>query len=109
MARRFHCSPSGEPCYVPPTMRQRLVLASVSCCILWGSLIVLSACGGSASETPPPLQPDPKGFHYASLPMPASTADSDAGALPASSEPDVEEQPHAPARATWGSPKAAAH
>ncbi len=94
-------------------MRQRLVLASVwlcLCSVSCASLIALSACGGSASETPPPLQPDPKGFHYASAsPLaPVSATESDAGALSPSNESDVEERPHAPARSTWGSPKAAA-
>jgi len=35
----------------------------------WASLgivaLLLVACGGSSSETPPPLEPDPEGFRYA--------------------------------------------
>ncbi len=38
------------------------------------------ACGGSASETPPPLEPDPRGFHYA--PAQLTPSDSDAGEAP---------------------------
>jgi hypothetical protein len=40
----------------------------------------LLACGGSSSETPPPLEPDPRGFHYTGVsaferePSTASTA-----------------------------------
>jgi len=82
-------------------MRQRLVLASLMIC-------TLSACGGASSETPPPLQPDPKGFRYASaVPSPVSATESDAGAAPIGNELDGEEKPRAPARPTWGSSKPA--
>jgi hypothetical protein len=89
-------------------MRQRLVLASLAS-VAFGhaplAFCTLSACGGSSSETPPPLQPDPKGFHYASAPLPPLVADSDAGVAPIANELDEEEKPRAPARSTWGSPK----
>jgi hypothetical protein len=92
-------------------MRQRLVFASFSSVI--GSLVavlmfgVLGACGGSSSETPPPLQPDPKGFRYASVPVSASVEGSDAGALSGPNELDPEEKPRAPAGSTWGATKPA--
>jgi hypothetical protein len=66
----------------------------------------LAACGGSSSETPPPMQPDPVGFRYASVP-PARIAEvSDAGAAPRTS-PEITDddlpKPRVPARSTWGS------
>jgi hypothetical protein len=70
----------------------------------------LAACGGSSSETPPPLQPDPVGFRYAST-VPARVAEeSDAGAATqtAPESTDVDPRPRVPARSTWGS-SAAAH
>jgi len=90
-------------------MRQRLVLvplASVAFGLAFIALCTLGACGGSSSETPPPLQPDPKGFHYASVPLPPPVAaDSDAGAVPMASDLDEELKPKGPARSTWGSTK----
>ena len=91
-------------------MRQRLVLGAPLACfalLALGAVGSLGACGGSSSETPPPLQPDPKGFRYASVPVnqASPSADSDAGALPLSNDLDEEEKPRAPARSTWGSPK----
>jgi len=77
--------------------------------LLFGIVTVagaLTACGGSSSETPPPLQPDPAGFRYASKPLPAQIVeDSDAGPAPLiAPEPadDAEPKPRAPARPTWG-------
>jgi hypothetical protein len=63
----------------------------------------LAACGGSSSETPPPLQPDPEGFHYAGVHAAPREA-SDGGAAPAPSDADDDEKPRAPARSTWGTP-----
>jgi len=61
----------------------------------------LLACGGSSSETPPPLQPDPRGFHYAGVP--ATERDtSDAGVEPAAPDTDDDVKPRGPARSTWG-------
>lgn len=64
-----------------------------------------AACGGSSSETPPPLQPDPKGFYYAGVPATERGA-SDAGAEPVATDTDDDDKPHAPARSTWGTPPA---
>ena len=63
----------------------------------------LAACGGSSSETPPPLQPDPRGFHYAGVSAPEPLA-SDAGAEPIANgvDEDDEVKPRAPAQSTWG-------
>jgi hypothetical protein len=63
--------------------------------------LALAACGGSSSETPPPLQPDPQGFHYAGVPA-AERESSDAGPEPVANDADDDQKPHAPARATWG-------
>jgi len=76
--------------------------------LLLGSVIalLLPACGGSSSETPPPLEPDPHGFHY--LSAPATRAESaDAGTPPPSHsllDDDDEVRPKKPANSTWGSP-----
>jgi len=89
-------------------MRQCLVLACLAFVLAPAALCALGACGGSSSETPPPLQPDPKGFRYASVSPPVSVApDSDAGAAPMTNELEMEEKPRAPARSTWGSTKPA--
>jgi hypothetical protein len=63
--------------------------------------LALAACGGSSSETPPPLQPDPIGFHYAGVAA-AERDTSDAGAEPVAAGSDDDDKPRAPARATWG-------
>lgn len=66
-------------------------------------LAALAACGGSSSETPPPLQPDPKGFHYAGAPV--REPQGDAGVAPAVHEQDDDDKgarPRTPARSTWG-------
>lgn len=64
------------------------------------------ACGGSSSETPPPLQPDPTSARYTGPRMPNPADDA---APPASAEPvedDADDQPRKPAAATWGTGKA---
>ncbi len=63
----------------------------------------LPACGGSSSETPPPLQPDPHGFHYAGVTAAAPEA-SDAGAEPTANrvDEDDDDKPRVPAQSTWG-------
>jgi len=62
----------------------------------------LAACGGSSSETPPPLQPDPRGFHYAGVSA-AARDTSDAGvAEPSLPDSDDDIKPRVPARSTWG-------
>jgi len=66
----------------------------------------LAACGGSSSETPPPLQPDPAGFRYASTPPMRIADESDAGDAPQTvpeSSGMEPQKPRAPARSTWGS------
>ena len=83
-------------------------------CLVFGALLAatLAACGGSSSETPPPLQPDPKGFRYSGTPVtPAGEAAAevaDAGP-PLLADPDDDPKPGkgAPAPGTWGGGKAA--
>lgn len=75
-------------------LRQRLVLFLALA--LGASAASLAACGGSSSETPPPLEPDPRGFHYGPA-QPAPLEESDAGdaprALPASTPDAPKRQP----------------
>jgi len=76
--------------------------------MLFGALVLLAAmgalaaCGGSSSETPPPLQPDPAGFRYASgAPPVRAEDDSDAGDAPAASPETTDDpKPRVPARST---------
>jgi hypothetical protein len=79
--------------------RQRLVFGAV----LSASL---AACGGSSSETPPPLEPDPHGFHYAS-PPPVATVESDAGDAPTIFPADDDAKARPQADPTWGVKKPA--
>lgn len=82
--------------------RQRIVFGAV---LAVASIGALAACGGSSSETPPPLQPDPQGFHYAP-PPPVMTDDNDAGDAPRTvngSEDD--DKPRTKASSTWGAGK----
>jgi hypothetical protein len=84
--------------------------------VLLTSLVAVAAasgCGGSSSETPPPLEPLPVNLHYDR----ASTAlsgeepelESDAGAavVRANELPEGAE-PSAPARSTWGTERSGA-
>ena len=74
--------------------------AGVSCLM---GVASLTGCGGSSSETPPPLEPDPRGFHYASAVVPAS--DSDAGDVPAPSTVSTDDdKPRPKSSTTWGEP-----
>ncbi|HEX2669617.1 MAG TPA: hypothetical protein VHM25_02035 [Polyangiaceae bacterium] len=60
----------------------------------------LAACGGSSSETPPPLQPDPAGFRYAPAFSRPVVEESDAGDAPrtnAVGTTDPSATPRAPA------------
>jgi hypothetical protein len=62
-------------------------------------------CGGSSSETPPPLLPDPTSARYTGPRMPNAADDV---AAPAPAEPEVDDaadQPRRPAATTWGSGK----
>jgi len=82
--------------------------------LLFGALFTagaLAACGGSSSETPPPLQPDPAGFRYAPPFAPiADEADAGAGegagepprVTPVSAGSDPNPKPRVPTRSTWG-------
>ncbi len=55
---------------------------------------LLAACGGSSSETPPPLPPDPH--------APPASVGSDAPQKRSSDRADSGAEPLAPAPATWG-------
>lgn len=64
-------------------------------------------CGGSSSETPPPLEPDPTSFRYTGPRMPSNDEPA-AAAEPAPLETNEEQLPPAPgkpAAPTWGSGK----
>jgi len=68
-----------------------------------------AACGGSGSETPPPLEPLPVNLHYdrASTALSGEQAvlEVDAGAVVKATDP-IEEPPESPpARSTWGGRK----
>lgn len=88
---------------------RRLLFRAMLAPVLLASLASLAACGGSSSETPPPLQPDPTGFRYAP-PIPAAIPpESDAGdaaqTIPETGE--VDPKPRLPARPPTGSSPAA--
>jgi len=57
--------------------------------------LMLPACGGSSSETPPPLQPDPAGFHYAGVPASKHEDGADAGDSEGDSDDDKPKRPAA--------------
>jgi hypothetical protein len=67
-----------------------------------------SGCGGSSSETPPPLEPLPVNLHYdrasTALSGEVSVPESDAGAavVRTSDLPPEGEEALPPARSTWG-------
>ena len=86
--------------------RQRIVFGAVLAAAVAVAVSgVLAGCGGSSSETPPPLEPDPRGFHYAPA-LPATASESDAGAVPSSGGfDDDDEKPHKKASSTWGAAK----
>jgi hypothetical protein len=74
--------------------------------------LLLFGCGGSSSETPPPLEPLPVNLHYDRASTALSTdqqiAEVDAGGVQRADE--AEEQgadSSAPARSTWGSDRPA--
>lgn len=74
----------------------------VPCLVLMGT-----ACGGSSSETPPPLEPDATLGRYTGPRLPGP--DEDRAPVAAAAEPNAEELdprvPSSPARSTWGSGK----
>ena len=91
----------------PRSSRQRLLFGAV---LVLGAVAALAACGGSSSETPPPLQPDPAGFHYASKTPLRVAETSDADDAPKSSGSEIGDEdprPRVPARSTWGAAPAA--
>lgn len=80
--------------------------------LAWASSVCLSVslagagCGGSSSETPPPLEPDPTSYRYTGPRMPANTEPE--SPPPAPVDTSEERLPVAngkPATATWGSGK----
>ena len=64
------------------------------------------ACGGSSSETPPPLPPDPTSARYTGPRMPNPADDVAAEAPAEAAENEADDLPRKPAAATWGSGKA---
>ena len=77
--------------------------------VLLPFLLSLSAlgCGGSSSETPPPLLPDPTSERYTGPRMPSATDDVALAPATEPEEDDPADLPRKPAAATWGSGKAA--
>jgi hypothetical protein len=74
------------------------------------ALLLLSSslgCGGSSSETPPPLEPDPTSGRYLGPRFPKA----EAAPAPAAAAPDDEDdapvKPRRAAPSTWGSGKPA--
>ena len=69
-------------------------------------VVALVGCGGSSSETPPPLEPLPVNLHYdrsstalsGEIPLVAA----DAGAVKRTEEVPPESNAGPPARGTWG-------
>jgi hypothetical protein len=72
-------------------MRMVLVLA-----------LLLTACGGSSSETPPPLEPDPTSYRYTGPRIPRGGEAVEAPAAPEAEAPPQPAVADAPARSTWG-------
>ncbi|HXK16357.1 MAG TPA: hypothetical protein VNG33_01035 [Polyangiaceae bacterium] len=59
------------------------------------------SCGGSSSETPPPLEPDPTSARYSGPRVPRAD-DPQPAAAATPDDDDAEAQPRHPAKATWG-------
>ena len=72
--------------------------------VLWLSA---AACGGSSSETPPPLQPDPTSERYTGPRFPSAEDDTAQASPSESAEQDTADLPRRAAAATWGSGKVA--
>jgi hypothetical protein len=62
-------------------------------------------CGGSSSETPPPLLPDPTSERYTGPRMPSAADDVALAPAAEPEEDDAADLPRKPAAATWGSGK----
>ena len=71
-------------------------------CFVLAACCAFIACGGSSSETPPPLQPDPAGFHYAGVSASKPDDTADAGTDPTGKDADDDDKPRRPASNTWG-------
>lgn len=82
-----------------PGMR---LLVSVLALALTGT-----ACGGSSSETPPPLEPDPTSGRYTG-PRVSNAPEQAKPEAAAPDEDDAPRTPQKPAAATWGTGKAPA-
>jgi hypothetical protein len=71
--------------------------------VLASSFVLLAvACGGSSSETPPPLEPDEALSRYTGPRFPKDDGPV-ATATPEPDEDDLPAKPQRPARSTWGS------
>ena len=77
-----------------PRMRPALFLLALSLTAL--------GCGGSSSETPPPLEPDPTSARYTGPRVPKATDDAAPAPAAEVDEDDKPKQSHRPAAATWG-------
>ncbi|RYZ04104.1 MAG: hypothetical protein EOO73_24775 [Myxococcales bacterium] len=73
------------------------------------SLLVLLAagCGGSSSETPPPLEPDPTSARYTGPRFPSKDEPVGSAAAPEAQDEEEPALPARPGRSTWGSGRAA--
>gem|GEM_PF-1245787 len=77
--------------------------------VLVAAVSSLVACGGSSSETPPPLQPDPAGFRYAPAFSRPVVEESDSSEAPrtnadGATDPNAAPRPLAPAPSGTASP-----
>jgi hypothetical protein len=91
-------------CYGPRMQFSAPALSSLAL-----SLFVV-ACGGSSSETPPPLEPDPTSYRYTG-PRVVGPNEATTPAPAAEAEPDEDDLPAKPKKAavgTWGTGKAPA-
>lgn len=69
-----------------------------------------AACGGSSSETPPPLAPDPTSASYTGPRFPSKDDQARSAAAEPEPEPALDDGlalPTKPARTTWGTGKTA--
>lgn len=82
-----------------PPMRTALSALGLAL-LCWG-------CGGSSSETPPPLEPDPTSSRYTGPRMPSPDDDRAPPAVTAENDAEPEAAPQKPGRSTWGTGKAA--
>jgi hypothetical protein len=71
-----------------------------------GLVLLSAACGGSSSETPPPLEPDPTSARYTG-PRLTNPADDAVPAAAPEPDEDVATGPQKAGRSTWGSGRTA--